>query len=165
LENPRNTKNKIRKELSKPIYPPFSDNIGSKYRYPNSKAQYIVKTAIEIYTKGNLSIRDILIGCNDGIEARNILMEKCFGIGPKQASLFLRNISFSNDLAIIDSHVDHYMKLLKSGGKMVKMNKQEVCPYFEKENALRIYAMSKKRSLATLDIGIWTVMRVIRKKD
>lgn len=164
LRSPRNAKNRIKKELNKPIYPPFSNGRGSKYRYPNSKSQCIITTAIQIYTKDNLTIKDILRRCSDGIEARDILIRKCSGIGPKQASLFLRNISFSEDLAILDCHVNRYMKLSKLDEKFNEMSNEKIHPYFKKENVLRFYAISKKRSLATLDIGIWTVMRLIEKE-
>ncbi len=164
LKNPKKTKNRIKRELSRPIYPPFSNSSGSKYRYPKSKSEYIINTAIKIYKNDDFTIKDILGECRDGIEARDILTEKCKGIGPKQASLFLRNISFTDDLAILDCHVDHFIKLLKLGEKFDTMNQEKNHPYFKKENALRIYAISKKRSLATLDIGIWTVMRLIGKE-
>ena len=39
-------------------------------------------------------------------------MSATLGIGPKQSSLFLRNIGYAQDLAILDSHVMTYMKLM-----------------------------------------------------
>jgi N-glycosylase/DNA lyase len=161
----KSVERKIRKELQRPIYPPFSDNVGSRYRYPNSRSRYILSTASRIYGEDDLSIKGILQDCHNGIEARDVLIEKCKGIGPKQASLFLRNIRFSDDLAILDCHVNRYMSLMQLNDKYSMISKERAHPYFKRENILRLYAISKKRSLATLDIGIWTVMRLIEKEE
>jgi N-glycosylase/DNA lyase len=163
LRNSMYFQNRIGKELSRSIYPPFSSGEGSKYRYPNSKSRYIVKTGIQIYKDNNSTIKDILIDCHDGFEARKILIKTCVGIGPKQASLFLRNISFCENLAILDSHVLRYLKLLKLNDKVhnISLEKRN---YYINEDMLRLYAISKKKSLATLDVGIWVVMRLIQKE-
>jgi N-glycosylase/DNA lyase len=165
LKMVKSVERKMRKELHRPIYPPFSNNVGSRYRYPNSRSSYIISTASRIYGEDDTSIKDILRDCHDGIEARNVLIEKCKGIGPKQASLFLRNIKFSDDLAILDCHVDRYMRLMKLGERYCAISKERVHPYFKRENVLKLYAISKNRSLATLDIAIWTVMRLIEKEE
>lgn len=164
LENPRKIEKAIARELSRNIYPPFKGNQGSKYRYPTSKSNFIVACAAKLYYENKMTIKHILFSSKDGIEARETLMKECKGIGPKQASLFLRNIKYSDDLAILDCHVDRYMKLLQLNDALDLINKQKIHPYLKKENKLRIYALSKKRSLASLDIGIWIVMRVIRKE-
>ena len=164
LKSPRNVEDKIEKELSKPIYPPFSNGVGSKYRYPKSRSRYVVSTGIQIYKNDNLTIKDILRKCHDGQEARDVLVKKCAGIGPKQASLFLRNILFSDDLAILDCHVIRYIKLLKLNEKFNTINQGKKHPYFVTENMLRLYAISKRKSLATLDVGIWIVMRLIQRR-
>ncbi len=57
------------------------------------------------------------------------------------------------------------MRLLRLSDSLDLIDKQKMHPYFKMENKLRIYAISKKRSLATLDIGIWTVMRLVKKED
>jgi len=163
LLEPEGMENKIRQELTRSIYPPFSNGVGSKYRYP-SKSRYIIRTAIQIYENDNATIKDILKSCLDDQEARDVLVEKCAGIGLKQASLFLRNISFTDDLAILDCHVIRYLALLGLDGKLNSMSQDGMHSYFAHENTLKLYAISKKRTLATLDIAIWTVMRLVRKE-
>ena len=163
LRHPEKIENKIRKELNRPIYPPFSRGNGSKYRYPVSRARYIVNAGIQIYKKDNSTIKDILKRCHDGLQAREVLMEKCPGIGPKQASLFLRNIGFCDSLAILDSHVLRYMELLKLRKRFGDIISKKHGRYFMDENILKIYAANKRKSLATLDMGIWIVMRLIQK--
>lgn len=163
LLEPESMENKIKRELTRSIYPPFSNGTGSKYCYP-SKSQYIIRTAIQIYKNDNATIKDVLKTCLDDQEARDVLVEKCAGIGLKQASLFLRNISFTDDLAILDCHVIRYLELIGLSGKFNAMSQDRMHSYFTHENALKLYAVSKKKTLATLDIAIWTVMRVVRKE-
>lgn len=164
LKNPEYYEKAITKELSKPIYPPLKGKIGSRYRYPKSKSNCILVTATKIYREDEMTIKGILNSANDGYEARETLIKKCKGIGPKQASLFLRNIKFSDDLAILDCHVERYMRLIQLKDSLGLIDRQKIHPYFKNENKLRIYAMSKKKSLATLDIGIWTVMRLVKNE-
>jgi len=161
LKNPMRIEKIIIKELRRPIYTPFSKGIGSKYRYPKSKSRFIINTCVGIYGN-NQTIRNILKKSHDGYEARDILIQKCWGIGPKQASLFLRNIEYSEDLAILDCHVMNYMKMQNIDKEFDISNLKGVCSYYEEENKLRMYALSKRKNLATLDIGIWTVMRIIK---
>lgn len=164
LTNPLAIEKQIFRELNQPIYPPFTQRVGSKYRYPKSKAGFIVSTGHQLYATKHGSIREILQKSINGIEARETLVKNCKGIGPKQASLFLRNIGFSEDLAILDCHVNRYIDLIQLDERyrdfIIKKNNQ----YFKNENMLRIYAISKKKSLATMDMGIWIVMRLIKKE-
>lgn len=163
LKNPKVAEKRIKQELNKSIYPPFLNGKGSKYRYPKSKSRCIVRSGVQIYSN-NLSIRKTLKKCHDGQEARRLLIEKCAGIGPKQASLFLRNISYSDDLAILDCHVLHYMKLLRLDEKFNNIKQKKSHPYIVNENILKLYAISKRMSLSVLDVGIWVVMRFIQRR-
>jgi len=164
LKNPRKIENKMKKELRKPIYPPLVGKIGNKYRFPNSRSTHIIKTAIEIYTNSGTTIKNILRKHQNSREARDILIKKCYGIGPKQASLFLRNISFCNSLAILDSHVIRYMESLKLKENIPFYNGNKN-NYLKQENILSEYAKMKKKSLAALDLAIWVVMSLIQKES
>lgn len=163
LNNPKKSENKLKKELSKKIYPPFKGKIGRIYRFPNSRSQHIVKTAIEIYRNSKTTIKNILKEHRNAHETRNILIKKCYGIGPKQASLFLRNISYCDNLAILDSHVIRYIELLNLKESAPKHSEQKN-DYLYKERVLAAHAKLKRRSLATLDFAIWVVMSVAQKE-
>ena len=153
----------ITKELNKSIYPPFENGRGYRYRYPNSKSKYIVKTCLEIYGEG-ISLGLILDRCSDAFETREILIKKCMGIGPKQASLFLRNISYCKDLAIIDSHVIDYMKLMKLNEDIDSRSIANKNQYLTNEQILLSYADNREKTLASLDYAIWIVMRLIKRE-
>jgi len=163
LKKPVSFEKKIMIELQKPIFPPYRKKGGCKYRFPETKSNCIVETAIDIYEKSNISIKSILKSHKNPHRIRDILVEKCHGIGPKQASLFLRNISFCDNLAIIDSHVSRYIGLLnlnEKGPQIIK-NKKD---YFYNERILSSYAKLKNMSLASLDLAIWVVMGVATKE-
>jgi len=165
IANPDKFEKLLASELSKPIFPPFNEkNKGRKYQYPKSKANYIIRTAITIYKDNNINLKDILVRCINEYEARNILSKKAIGVGYKQASLFLRNISYSENLAILDSHVIRYMVLLdiiENNSNVRLSNNNE---YLKLENILRKYAISKDKTISTLDIAIWIVMRLIQRE-
>lgn len=162
IKNPRESERKISIELNKSIYPPFRVKRGSKYRYPHSKANYIVTTCLQIYGLETNSIKKMLKESENGLKARERLIESCKGIGPKQASLFLRNISYCDSLAIIDSHVSRFLEKYTITKKYEDVVQENQHSYYKKESVLRLYAISKRKSLANLDRGIWIVMRAIQ---
>lgn len=133
-----------------------------KCLYARTKARYIVTTAIRIYVDEGTSIQEILESAHDQYAAREVLAELCLGIGLKQASLFLRNIHYADDLAILDTHVLSYMSLTglkEDSDKSLNRNK-----YLSYENQLRDYSQKFNISVAQLDVSIWVVMRVISRE-
>lgn len=106
----------------------------------------------------NFSIRRILTSCIDERTARARIMSVAVGIGPKQASLFLRNIGYAENLAILDTHILKYMKVVGLVPQILKT--VSYSPKYEDiERILINYATKFKESLACLDTAIWIVMR------
>lgn len=145
--------------LSSPLNSP-SWKKPRRYRFPNIRARSIAETAHAIYCNGE-TIKTLLEASASADDARDTIMKKASGIGPKQASLFLRNIGFSTEIAIIDTHVVRYMTSMR----LVKTEKQTMCAglYADYENRLRQYSRNLGFSLATLDQAIWIVMRTAMK--
>jgi N-glycosylase/DNA lyase len=135
--------------------------VNQKYRYPRSKANYIRRTGERIYE--NSSIKDMLIEYKDPFNTRSLLISKTVGIGPKQASLFLRNIGYSDNLAILDVHVLRYMSLMNLFSYSVK-NTGISSIYQQLENVLRKYAEYLNTKLSNLDLAIWIVMRIYERE-
>ena len=77
------------------------------YRFPALRSRQIAQSAAIIY--GRSTLKDILQSYGDGFTARRGLVDLCPGFGPKQASLFLRNVGY-HDLAILDRHVLSYLQ-------------------------------------------------------
>ena len=163
LSNHQQFELKIIKALSSPIYPPLTQSgDGRKYRYPKLRANHIRRTAESIYQAGE-SIRNLLYSSRDSRDARVRIMGAAVGIGPKQASLFLRNIAYAEDLAILDRHVLQFMFLLGFFPANTR-GMTGLGTYVEVEGKLRTYAERVRVNLSYLDTAIWVVMRVFRKE-
>lgn len=162
LTDPVMAEIKIFDELKKPNYPPFINGTGMRYPFSRSKAKFIVQTSYEIYYNQATTLKKILEICIDEFKARDLLIENCMGIGPKQASLFLRNIYYTENLAILDTHVIKYMEMhgLHQGIKKSITKNQ----YINYEKKLSSYADSLNKTLARLDVAIWVVMRVVQRE-
>lgn len=133
-----------------------------KCLYARSKARYIVSTGIKIYLEEGTSIKKILKKSHDQYAAREALSELCLGIGLKQASLFLRNIHYADNLAILDTHVINFIRLMGLEEGLCKgLNKRLYLTY---ENQLRSYSEKFNTSIAKLDVSIWVVMRLISRE-
>ena len=133
-----------------------------RYRYPRAAASRIKNTALAIY--GNdLKIRTILMNSTSPMEARNNIINKSKGIGPKQASLFLRNIGYSNDFAVLDTHVVHYLMLAGimevPADSLKSMNR-----YLQIEQLFQQYADSLQATAAEVDLAIWVLMRAFKEE-
>lgn len=149
--------------LEQPIFPPITKLGGRKYRYPKLRANYIRRTAEKIYLQDN-SIRNILLSCQDEKDARSKIMSIAFGVGPKQASLFLRNIGYAQNLAILDTHILKYMSVVGLLPQLVQ-NVPSLHKYENIEQILWSYAEKFKVSLAYIDTAIWVVMRTCLKEN
>lgn len=128
------------------------------YRFPASRAKQLAASRCQIDKKFG-SLTEMLNSFEEPLSARRWLVEYAPGIGPKQASMFLRNIGFSYDLAIIDRHVLSYMdavNLLDGGnGSSYRLN-----DYLRQEKLLQDHANKIGTKIGFLDWAIWIVMRV-----
>src|SRR6266704_3308794 len=103
-----NLTERIEANLRQPLYNTTWGIAGRRYRFPAMRAQQIVQTMENIYVKHG-SLKDILSDCSVARDTRGKLVRATLGIGPKQASLFLRNVGYTDELAVLDSHVLKYM--------------------------------------------------------
>jgi N-glycosylase/DNA lyase len=74
-------------------------------RFINKKSAYIVEARERFLHNDSAPLRSILRTIDDDQAARDWLVEQVKGIGYKEASHFLRNIGFTQDLAILDRHI------------------------------------------------------------
>lgn len=84
--------------------PVMINNRPVKYRFPNTKAKQIATARDNIYGN-NISLRGMLDKYSEPSKLRVALVNLVPGLGMKQASMYLRNISHSFELAVIDAHV------------------------------------------------------------
>lgn len=117
------------------------------YRYPNSRARYIVK-ARSIYE----DIWRTLESGRDPSEIRRWIAENVPGLGFKEASHFLRNMGFKN-LAIVDKHV---LRVLYGYGLIRTMPQRlSKTMYLKIEKTLLKVAGELGISPAELDLYLW----------
>jgi N-glycosylase/DNA lyase len=153
-----NSEDLIANELSKPLYLPIKlDGSCRKYRFPNVRARDIVKAA-KVMLSEKLSLSELLARHNSERTVRDILVAKIPGIGLKEASHFLRDIGYSNNLAIIDSHVVSFLAEIKAiSPEEAKLINRSI--YFELENILQKLCKKHDVSLAIFDMAVWRYMR------
>lgn len=133
----------------------------TKYRFPNIKAKQIATARKNIYGEGG-SLRAALNEISDPADIREFLVESVPGVGMKQASMYLRNVRNSYDLAIIDTHVLNYMRM--NDLTLKKSNSISKTQYLTKESTLVKYSSKFGYPVGCVDYAIWIVMRVARKE-
>lgn len=131
-----------------------------RYRFPQSKAEQLAGTRVAVSRIAG-SLRTLLGTMPDGPQLRAWLVAQAPGLGPKQASMFLRNVAVSHDLAVLDRHVIEYMSIVglysESLGAVSALRS-----YILHESELRSHARELGCAVGLLDWAIWIVMRAAR---
>jgi N-glycosylase/DNA lyase len=129
------------------------------YRFPNAKAKQLfsmrmaLSTAPLVLTLSNL---------REPSATRRVLVQTVPGIGPKQASMFLRNVGLTFSLAILDTHV---LRFLHAIGFLDTPNPSlsSLSNYEKVEAAAIRYADSCEQPVGYLDWAIWITMKAVRE--
>ena len=125
----------------------------NRVRFRNHKANYIVE-ARRLFTLGDrLQIKERLAGFKDPTDARDWLVDNVKGMGLKEASHFLRNLGFGDDLAILDRHI---LKNLKAYGAILEVPRALTRKrYLELEARMRAFSRKVGIPMAHLDLLLW----------
>lgn len=138
-----------------------SKTIYKKYRFPKIRAKYLAQTIKTILSNFG-SISSFLSGEDNPYEARRKLIKYCSGIGPKQASHYLKNIGVTEDFAIIDVHILRYIEL--NGFPVKKQSDLSNIKKYEQIESVFFNLVRKfHHSISIVDQSIWFVMRSLRK--
>jgi N-glycosylase/DNA lyase len=116
------------------------------HRFPNARARYIVEAR-----KYKNSLKTIIASFDDKQKLREWLIAEVKGIGPKEASHFLRNIGYT-DFAILDFHIIDVLVRYRLIEKPRTITKRR---YAEIEKLLRHIAEKVNLNLAELDLYLW----------
>jgi len=157
----REIKLEITTTLKKPVC--FKSNekeYSRRLRFYVKKAEYIIDTLENIYLN-NLTINGILKQKDCIQETRKNIISYTSGLGPKQASMFLRNIGYHSEFAVLDKHVIDYMRIMGLTC-VTDTNFSNIAAYQKIETKLKSYADTYNVNLLHLDIAIWTTMRTIK---
>lgn len=150
---------KLRDELYSVLVGTFVvDGSLRKYRFPSAKAGQLANSWGAIVGRFG-TLASALQSFESGLDARNWLVKWAPGLGPKQASMFLRNVGMAYDLAVIDRHVLRYMEIVGLGERA---NISQLAKYRAQELVLQEHAASFGYSVGLVDWAIWIVMRVLK---
>jgi N-glycosylase/DNA lyase len=154
----------LNRELGELLSTPFSLEDGCRrYRFPNTRASQIASGFCAVRQQSG-SLAELLGRYPDVRCARSWLVANVPGLGPKQASMFLRNATGAYDLAVLDRHVLHYMRTIElcevTKSDVTTMSRYERC-----ETQLRRHAESLGHEVGLLDWAIWIVMRTASRID
>lgn len=154
-------KSQIKNALKNPVQFKFNErDYSRRLRFFVKKGKYIIDTIANIYLN-NLTIKEILNHENCIQETRKNIISYSCGLGPKQASMFLRNIGYYSEFAVLDKHVIDYMRIM--GLTCVSENSFSSMSSYQKiETKLKSYADTYNLNLLHLDLAIWTTMRTLK---
>jgi N-glycosylase/DNA lyase len=133
------------------------DGCIGRYRFPRRRAQLVRMAASAIYSSGE-SLRALLRAARSSQHARRVLVTAVPGIGPKQASLFLRNVGFAHDLAVLDVHVLRYLCWMDGVSRQRTVS--GLREYERHERRIRRYAREASVTVGDLDLAVWITSRV-----
>jgi N-glycosylase/DNA lyase len=121
-------------------------------RFKNNKASYLVK-ARERFFNNSKGIRETLLELTSVLEKRKWLNRNIKGYGLKESSHFLRNIGFSEDIAILDRHILRNLVNYNVIDEIPKSITQKI--YLEIENKMELFSKSVNISMTYLDFIFW----------
>lgn len=157
LVNENNAFKILSTELSKPIFEPLTKSKKKrKYRFYNKRAKDIINAAKEIYEKKN-NLKDLIKEFFALDDLRDYLIKKIPGIGLKESAHFLRNISFSNSIPIIDTHIVKFLKIINKDLRIINFSTKKKYKIFEQE--FKKFAVKYNYRIDVLDYTIWTIFR------
>ncbi len=131
----------------------------TSYRFPQMRARQLAQMRVVLRSEP-LTTR--LASCRDIRAVRAGLVRDLPGIGPKQASMFLRNVGKSYDVAILDVHVLKYFHRLG----LLPEHKLAISTLklYEKAEAVASrYAIQCGHPVGFLDWAIWITMRAAKE--
>lgn len=135
-----------------------SGDIG--YRFPKIRARQISLCWFP-FSQIKDDYHDFIRSFGSEEEAREQIKETFPGMGLKQASMFLRNIGASKNLAVIDAHVVFYLRACHQWATDQLTHKL----YLQAENLLREDASRYELELNVFDVIVWSAAKVLKRAN
>jgi N-glycosylase/DNA lyase len=132
---------------------------GGSYRFPKVRAKQLAQAK---YALARVPLASRLAEGETPRLLRKHLIAEIPGLGPKQASMFLRNIGKSYDLAILDIHVLRFIDM-QGLLPLEEARIGTVKGYEEAERIVIEYADSLGYPVGYLDWAIWATMKAARE--
>jgi N-glycosylase/DNA lyase len=135
---------------------------GTRLRFPRRTATLLAST-VELIRGAGRGIGEVLGEASSPRDARKRLIRSVAGFGPKQASLFLRRVGFTADLAVLDRHVLTYLRLCH-GIEVDPRTLGHVGGYEAAEARFVRVARAQGVTVGNYDLAVWVTMRVAREE-
>jgi len=125
----------------------------SRARFVQKKSAYIVEAREKFLFDSKNSLKSVISQIGDGYKAREWIVQNVKGIGYKEASHFLRNIGFEQNLAILDRHI---LKNLKLIGVIKEIpDSLSKSRYFDIEKRMMEFSKETQIPMSYLDLVMW----------
>jgi len=130
--------------------PAIAEFLRPRIRFHNHKAAYLVAARERFRPQGRWTLKETLSSFGSAEAAREWLVREVHGFSMKEASHLLRNLGFSDHLAILDRHV--LRNLVRHG--VIRAVPKSLTPrrYREIEDRWRAFADAVQIALAELDL-------------
>ena len=125
----------------------------SSARFIQKKSAYIVEAREKFFLDSKVSLKSIISQIGDGYKAREWLVQNVKGIGYKEASHFLRNIGFEQNLAILDRHIVknlRFVRVIKEIPGSLSRGR-----YFDIEKKMMEFSKAIQIPMSHLDLVMW----------
>jgi len=122
-------------------------------RFKNKKAVYACEARDKFMKNGKPHIKEFLRQFKTDAEKREWLVKNIRGYGMKEAGHFLRNIGFTEELAILDRHI--LKNLVKMGAIKAVPTSLTKSRYLEIEEQMRAFTKKIGISMGALDLTLW----------
>lgn len=149
--------------LSKPLTVEWNGKIRHvRPRFRNRLASLLATTVTTLRDQGQ-SMRMLLLSSGSAREARELLVKMVWGFGPKQASLFLRRVGYSAQLAVLDTHVLDYLRIARGintkASALARLKSYELL-----EAEFERVAVEFGHPVGCVDLAMWVTMRVAKRE-
>lgn len=137
---------------------PLTAEFPRAYRFPNLAARRLSRLFSVSDELLHIVTEELSLRC-----ARKRLMLLRCGLGPKQASLLLRNVRIDGQLAVLDVHLVAFMRVI--GLTDLLKVPAGITMYEELEDRFLSYAKGLRMPVERLDKAAWIVMRTVRGEE
>ncbi len=148
--------------LNSPAHSSINGKTYSRYRYPKRAAKHITESFCNIEQEYG-SLKDMVGAMNAPSDLRRELIDLCPGIGPKQSSHYVKNIGFTDNVAILDRHILNYLKLI-DGVDICPRQVSKIEKYEEVERRFIDKVSKFNYAVSVVDQSMWFVMRALGKE-
>lgn len=121
-------------------------------RFKNNKARYIVEAKYKFMENNKIFIKKH-IDTDNIFQTREWFWKNIKGIGLKEASHFLRNIGFGENIAILDRHILRNLEKYKFINEIPKTITKD--KYYAIESRMKDFSSQINIPLSHLDFVLW----------